>query len=280
MPRRSNKPYNALLRPEIVFRSTERRAWDRREATGMTKRKERAAAPVPSANLLHHAKPAEDEEDIGELAGELGEHEAEAVAEAPTPTQTEELEAPEAAAEPVVPTQLAAPEAVAMPAAPDATLPLPQPALPVCRAAQAAAPPTELDALALSLVEVRDTGSAKGLGLFARQELSDNTWVGDYVGEVLSQEEYLQRYPNEDAAYVLSANTDYNIDAADPARSSFLRYANHSRDFNMIYTVLRVRGRRQKHVKFYTTRRVLPGEELCFDYGEQYWTERNLRPLP
>ena len=104
--------------------------------------------------------------------------------------------------------------------------------------------------------------------------------MGDYVGEVLSQEEYLQRYPNEDAAYVLSANTDYNIDAADPARSSFLRYANHSRDFNMIYTVLRVRGRRQKHVKFYTTRRVLPGEELVFDYGEQYWTERNLRPLP
>ena len=97
----------------------------------------------------------------------------------------------------------------------------------LCAAAQAATPPAELDAMALSLVEVRDTGSAKGLGLFARQELSDNTWVGDYVGEVLSQDEYLRRYPNEDAAYVLSANTDYNIDAADPARSSFLRYANH-----------------------------------------------------
>ena len=249
----------------------------------MTKRKERAAAPVVSADLLHHAKPAEeDEEDIGEPAGELGQHEAEAVAEASTPTQMKELEAAEAAAEAVMPTQMAAPAAAATPAAPKATAcPLPRPAVPAGRAAQAAAPPTELDALALSLVEVRDTGSAKGLGLFARQELSDNTWVGDYVGEVLSQDEYLQRYPNEDAAYVLSANTDYNIDAADPARSSFLRYANHSREFNMIYTVLRVRGRREKHVKFYTTRRVLPGEELVFDYGEQYWTkERNLRPLP
>ena len=249
----------------------------------MTKRKERAAAPVVSADLLHHAKPAEeDEEDIGEPAGELGQHEAEAVAEASTPTQMKELEAPEAAAEAVMPTQMAAPAAAATPAAPKATAcPLPRPAVPAGRAAQAAAPPTELDALALSLVEVRDTGSAKGLGLFARQELSDNTWVGDYVGEVLSQDEYLQRYPNEDAAYVLSANTDYNIDAADPARSSFLRYANHSREFNMIYTVLRVRGRREKHVKFYTTRRVLLGEELVFDYGEQYWTkERNLRPLP
>ena len=31
----------------------------------------------------------------------------------------------------------------------------------------------------------------------------------------------------------------------------------------------------------YFLRRVLPGEELVFDYGEQYWTkERNLRPLP
>lgn len=262
----------------------------RASATGMAKRKERAAAPVLSANLLHHAKPTEDEEDIGEPAAELGELEAEAVAEeqeaeaaeAPTPVQTKELGAPEAAAEAVVPTQMAAPEAVATPATPEAAArPLPRPAVPAGRAAQAAAPPNELDALALSLVEVRDTGSAKGLGLFARQELADNTWVGDYVGEVLSQDAYLLRYPNEDAAYVLSANTDYNIDAADPARSSFLRYANHSSDFNMIYTVLRVRGRREKHVKFYTTRRVLPGEELVFDYGEQYWTkERNLRPLP
>ena len=209
----------------------------------MTKRKERVA-PVLIAN--QHAKPTEAEEDIGEPA------EVEAVAEALTPTQMNTL------------------EAVAMLAAPDAAAcPPPQPSAPACRAAQAAIPPTELDALALSLVEVRDTCSAKGQGLFARRELPDNTWVGDYVGEVLSQEEYLQRYPNEDAAYVLSANTDYNIDAADPARSSFLRYANHSRDFNMIYTVLRVRGRRQKHVKFYTSRPVLPGEELVFDYGEQ-----------
>jgi len=250
----------------------------------MTKRKERAAAPGQSAGLFHHAKPAEDEEDIGEPVAELGAHEVEAEAEASTleaeastptpaeaeastPTPAKALEAAEAAAEAAVPALLAAPEAA-----------------PAGAAAQAATPPAELDAMALSLVEVRDTGSAKGLGLFARQELSDNTWVGDYVGEVLSQDEYLRRYPNEDAAYVLSANTDYNIDAADPARSSFLRYANHlvrvrvrvwvrvsltltltltltryanhSRDFNMIYTVLRVRGRREKHVKFYTSRRV------------------------
>ena len=182
-----------------------------------------------------------------------------AEAEAPTPTPAEESEAAEAAAEAAVPALVSAPEAA-----------------PAGAAAQAATPPAELDAMALSLVEVRDTGSAKGLGLFARQELSDNTWVGDYVGEVLSQDEYLRRYPNEDAAYVLSANTDYNIDAADPARSSFLRYANHLvrvglgpgirasqlnlnpnlnpnpnqvrqplRDFNMIYTAARARPARE-----------------------------------
>ena len=262
----------------------------------MTKRKERAAAPVLTANVPQPAPPAE-EEDIGEPAAELGEHEE------VMPTQ-KESEAPEAVVVPAVPDaatcplpqsassvgnavqappqkESEAPEAVAVPAVPDAaTCPLPRSASPAGNAAQAAAPVAERDALTLSLVEVRDTGSAKGLGLFARRELSDNTWVGDYVGEVLSQEEYLQRYPDEDAQYVLSANTDYNIDAADPARSSFLRYANHSSDFNMIYSVLRVRGRREKHVKFYTTRRVLPDEELVFDYGEQYWTDKSLRPLP
>ena len=133
--------------------------------------------------------------------------------------------------------------------------------------------------MALGLVEVRDTGSAKGMGLFAREAIEDNTWLGDYEGEVLTQAQYLRRYPNEDAQYVLAANTDYNIDAADPAKSSFLRFANHSSDFNIFYDVLRVRGKREKRVKFYTARTVAAGEELVFDYGSQYWSERGLQPV-
>lgn len=154
-----------------------------------------------------------------------------------------------------------------------------------CSSAAAASGPTaapvrrEMDAMALGLLEVRDTGSAKGMGLFACEALEDNTWLGDYEGEVLTQAQYLHRYPNEDAQYVLAANTDYNIDAADPAKGSFLRFANHSSDFNIFYDVLKVRGKREKRVKFYTARAVAAGEELVFDYGVSYWSERGLQPV-
>ena len=99
--------------------------------------------------------------------------------------------------------------------------------------------------------------------------------------QVLTHEQYLARYPNEDAEYVLSANENYNVDARDPAKSTFLRYANHtdSAAANMFYHVVKVRRQRKKDIKFFTARRVLPGEELCFDYGELFWRGRGVAPV-
>ena len=149
----------------------------------------------------------------------------------------------------------------------------------------AGAPPVvgqvlEGDAFSLGLVEIRHTGGAKGHGVYAVTALANNTWVGDYVGEVLTQSKYLKRYPAEDAEYVLSANEDYNVDAADPSKSSFLRYANHSCDApNLFFDVQKVRKQREKTVKFYTARDVAAGEELVFDYGKTYWANRGAKPL-
>lgn len=119
------------------------------------------------------------------------------------------------------------------------------------------------DALSLSTVAVRHTGTAKGFGVFALTDLGENTWLGDYQGEVLTQDKYLARYPNEDASYVLGCNEDYNIDAVDPARSSFLRYLNHaSPGANVFFEVVKRRRQRHKDVKFYTARAIAAGEEL------------------
>ena len=117
--------------------------------------------------------------------------------------------------------------------------------------------------------------------MYALVPLASNTWVGDYVGEVLTQEAYLARYPREDAAYVLGANEDYNVDAADASISSFTRYLNHATGdaANTFFDVAKVRRQRTKEIKFYTARDVREGEELCFDYGAQYWRDRNLEPL-
>jgi SET domain-containing protein len=138
----------------------------------------------------------------------------------------------------------------------------------------------ERDALSLGLVGVRDTGTGRGHGLFATAPLAEGAFLGDYTGDVLTQDKYLARYPAEDARYVLAANTNYNIDAAVAHRSSLLRYLNHSSaEPNCYYDVRRVRGRREKRVSFFTSRAVEAGEELRFDYGPQYWADRGEKPL-
>ena len=149
----------------------------------------------------------------------------------------------------------------------------------------------EGDLLSRAMVEVRHTGSvARGLGVYALELLPANTWVGDYVGEVLTQKQYLKRYPREDARYVLGANEDYNVDAADAQKSSYLRYLNHAPSVlpasgdtghdqqqvaNVFFEVVKVRKQREKQLKFYTSREVAAGEELVFDYGKTYWSERS-----
>ena len=72
--------------------------------------------------------------------------------------------------------------------------------------------------------------------------------MGDYVGCVLTQSEYLARYPNEDGEYVLGANEDYSVDAADPRASAFTRYLNHASGAaaNLTLDVAKVRKQRKK----------------------------------
>ena len=140
----------------------------------------------------------------------------------------------------------------------------------------------EGDALSRGLVAIRHTGHAgKGYGVYALATLDSNTWVGDYVGEVLTQDAYLARYPNEDAGYVLGANEDYNVDASDATISAFTRYLNHASGHaaNVFFEVVKKRGQRKKDVKFFTARAVEAGEELCFDYGPSYWRDRGSEPV-
>ena len=66
-------------------------------------------------------------------------------------------------------------------------------------------------------------------------------------------------------------------DAVDPHASSYLRYVNHDGARpNVFLDVARVKRRYEREIKFYTSRAVAAGEELCFDYGPAYWEARTV----
>ena len=60
-------------------------------------------------------------------------------------------------------------------------------------AAAAMAAPAERSALDAGLVEIRDTGTPKGMGVFATTDIEANSFIGEYTGEVLTAK---QRKPS------------------------------------------------------------------------------------
>ena len=81
----------------------------------------------------------------------------------------------------------------------------------------------------LSWLQVQDAGM-KGKGLFSLQCIEDNTLLGEYLGEVLTQKEFSARYPKGDAEYVFLVSEDVQrrdriyVDAANETKSNIFRY--------------------------------------------------------
>lgn len=122
-----------------------------------------------------------------------------------------------------------------------------------------------------------------GNGLFARKEIAKGTYLMDYVGEVLSEGEYFQRYPTGQGRYVACISEsipfpDFGklseptyIDGIDASQSNLARYMNSKRieeGANVFWKKQRF-GNRAMH--FYAAQDVTAGDELCFDYGSNYW---------
>lgn len=144
-----------------------------------------------------------------------------------------------------------------------------------------------------SIVEVRDAGELKGKGLFAACDLQPDTFIGSYEGEYLTFAQYKMRYPKGDSEYVFLVNEESQrrnlvfIDAADPDKSNYTRYVNHSSANTNIKIISFSKSQRQssatKRKKFsrlnpcktlgiamVTSTFVMKDEELLFDYGDLY----------
>lgn len=146
---------------------------------------------------------------------------------------------------------------------------------------------------ALAGIAIRPS-PGKGLGAYSTHARAVGELVADYVGEVLTEREKDARYLGvgertaEDDAwlasrrergvgltgdYILGVGNGLFIDAEDPQHGNFARYFNHNSEPNMaLKTLPRGIGNRPR-AWFVTTRAVQVDDELCFDYGPDYWFE-------
>jgi len=103
--------------------------------------------------------------------------------------------------------------------------------------------------------------SSAGLGLFAARPFKKGERIIEYVGRVISTaEEYTSR-----SKYLFEVNKRKTIDGAD--RSNIARYINHSCGPNCEPEI--ERGR----VYIDAIKNIKAGDELAYDYGEEYFNE-------
>ncbi|MFP4282068.1 MAG: SET domain-containing protein-lysine N-methyltransferase [Opitutales bacterium] len=110
------------------------------------------------------------------------------------------------------------------------------------------------------------TLAGAGLGLFAEVAFEEDEPIGPYTGELITYEELAAgRFAGSD--YLLGLTARYLI-AGEGPQAGPTRYINHSRQPNAWLIV----STRWKTARFVACRRIEPGEEIFFDYGEAYWT--------
>jgi len=114
--------------------------------------------------------------------------------------------------------------------------------------------------------EIRtSTIEGAGRGLFAKVAINEGDTIGYYTGKPMSEEEF-HREDRPFNAYVLWVCRTCIIDGEGEG-SNYTRFINHSDDPNAFLVV----SSRWKTARFEALREIKPGEEIFFNYGEDYW---------
>ncbi|XP_028849970.1 histone-lysine N-methyltransferase SUV39H1b isoform X2 [Denticeps clupeoides] len=116
------------------------------------------------------------------------------------------------------------------------------------------------------------TDDGRGWGVRTMERIRKNTFVMEYVGEIITTEEAERRghiYDKEGATYLFDldyVDDEYTVDAAHYGNIS--HFVNHSCDPNLqVYNVfIENLDERLPRIAFFATRSIKAGEELTFDY--------------
>ncbi|MEZ4195435.1 MAG: SET domain-containing protein [Candidatus Paceibacterota bacterium] len=105
--------------------------------------------------------------------------------------------------------------------------------------------------------------SSAGLGLFATAEFKKGELVIEYTGERITEAEANRR----GGKYLFELNDHFTIDGK--GRANIARYLNHACKPNC-YPEL---SDDEKQIFIYAKRKILPGEELTYNYGKMYFND-------
>ena len=152
-------------------------------------------------------------------------------------------------------------------------------------------------------IEIKDTGQY-GFGAFAGNQIKEGDCPGDYEGDVLTARDVSARYNGDPHGVAtlkdtmwfkarqdkkvsttgeylfaisssLGAEPDIFIDAEDPWRSNWCRFINHAPEpeCNLRCRSLAADMHGNPRIWFVALRDIEAGEELLYDYGDNYWGE-------
>ena len=122
-------------------------------------------------------------------------------------------------------------------------------------------------------VSIRWVDDQIGWGVFAERRFKEMEWIAEYTG-ILRKRKKEDEKNSYCFEYRLAPDviTNYSIDGRDHGGIS--RYINHNAAPNLTSALATVGG--VTHVILYTNRPIQAGEQLCYDYGPDYWKKRAL----
>jgi hypothetical protein len=128
----------------------------------------------------------------------------------------------------------------------------------------------------VSVVQVEVRPSKYGNGLFALRTIEKGQLIERYTGKFMSGEEFETCESNGHYATVLASGDV--IDGADPSRSNFVRYINHSVRKANCETCNMIDEENDVYAVYVEAkRRIEGGTELLMSYGDEYWDNMGLK---
>jgi SET domain-containing protein len=113
-------------------------------------------------------------------------------------------------------------------------------------------------------VEIRR--SKTGLGVFALEPLKKGDFIMEYIGKKVTSK-YADEHPNR---YLFEINSKWTIDGS--PRYNKARYFNHACKPNCEVDIKKGR------ILIFALRNIKAGEELTYDYGEEYFDDYFKKP--